>query len=121
MIYLTKEDRRREALAQEGAQALATIAGWETEPCPVLLPPALAGYPSERGGIVSVDIAADGSQIIVTLSDDGVGCPLDVDPGLGSKLVRLLAKQLGGRVEREDANPGCRVRVFLDETLLLGN
>ena len=64
MIYITKEDRQREALAQEGAQALATIAGWETEPCPVLLPPALAGYPSERGGIVSVDIAADGSQIL---------------------------------------------------------
>jgi two-component sensor histidine kinase len=76
-------------------------------------------YPTERGGIVSVDIAADGSQIIVTVSDDGVGCPLDVDPGLGSKLVRLLAKQLGGRVEREDANPGCRVRVILDETRLL--
>lgn len=44
MIYLTKEDRQREALAQEGAQALATIAGWETEPCPVLLPPVFAGY-----------------------------------------------------------------------------
>ena len=76
-------------------------------------------YPSERGGIVSVDIAADGERIIVTVSDDGVGCPLDIDPGLGSKLVRLLAKQLGGTVEREDAKPGCRVRVILDETRLL--
>lgn len=44
MIYLNGDDRQREALAQEGALALATIAEWETEPCPALLPPVLGGY-----------------------------------------------------------------------------
>lgn len=80
------------------------------------------GYPGERGGIIGVDIRADGSQMIVAVSDNGIGCPQDATPGLGSKLVRLLAKQLGGTVSRDDARPGCRVRVTLDETgLLRGN
>ncbi len=76
-------------------------------------------YPTERGGVIRVDIVSDGTNLMVTVVDDGIGCPKDVDPGLGSKLVRLLAKQLGGRVEREDANPGCCVRVTLDERHLL--
>jgi two-component sensor histidine kinase len=29
--------------------------------------------------------------------------------GLGSTLVQLMANQLHGSVEREEANPGCRV------------
>ena len=78
-------------------------------------------YPTERGGVVKVDIAANGTNMIVTVIDDGVGCPADTSPGLGSKLVRLLAKQLGGSVEREDANPGCCVRVTLDERVLLSS
>ncbi|MGR6330426.1 sensor histidine kinase [Sphingomonas sp. XXL09] len=76
-------------------------------------------YPTERGGVISVDIASEGANLVVTVADDGVGCPAEFDPGLGSKLVRLLAKQLGGRVERENADPGCRVRVTLDERHLL--
>ena len=44
VIYITKEDRQREALAQKGAQALATIAGWQTEAGPVMLPPQLSGF-----------------------------------------------------------------------------
>lgn len=76
-------------------------------------------YPTERGGIIAVDISVDGSLMQVTVEDDGVGCPDDFKPGLGSKLIRLLAKQLGGRVEREQADPGCRVRVTFDEASLL--
>jgi two-component system, sensor histidine kinase PdtaS len=78
-------------------------------------------YPTERGGIVTVEIAAKDSQIMITVADDGIGCPSDIEPGLGSKLVRLLAKQLGGKVERESADPGCRVRVLLDEGALMKN
>ena len=44
MIYITKEDRQREGLALEGAQALATIAGWQTEASPIGLPPQLSGF-----------------------------------------------------------------------------
>lgn len=77
-------------------------------------------YPTERGGIIKVEITADGTNMVVTVEDDGVGCPSDSNPGLGSKLVRLLAKQLGGSVERESVSSGCRVRVTLDERLMLG-
>lgn len=76
-------------------------------------------YPTERGGVIKVDITTNGTNMIVTVIDDGVGCSPETVPGLGSKLVRLLAKQLGGTVEREDANPGCCVRVTLDERILL--
>jgi len=44
MFYLNQEDRQRERLASDGAIDLATIAGWQTEPCPNILPPVLAGY-----------------------------------------------------------------------------
>lgn len=76
-------------------------------------------YPTERGGIITVEIFVTGSSLEVSVADDGVGCPDDVKPGLGSKLIRLLAKQLGGTVEREQAEPGCRVRVKFDEGALL--
>lgn len=77
-------------------------------------------YPDERGGIIAVEIRSDGARIAITVADDGVGCPSSTRPGLGSKLVRLLAKQLGGSVAREDAQPGCRTRVTLDEQAFLG-
>lgn len=76
-------------------------------------------YPTERGGIIRVSVAEEGNLVAVTVADDGVGCPDSDAPGLGSKLVRLLAKQLGGKVERRPAEPGCLVRVTLDETMLL--
>ncbi|GFZ94140.1 hypothetical protein [Sphingobium fuliginis] len=49
MFYLNEEDRQREALAKNGTIALATIAGWQTEPCANVLPPVLAGYDYCRG------------------------------------------------------------------------
>lgn len=76
-------------------------------------------YPGERGGIITVEIRSDGARIAITVADNGVGCPSSARPRLGSKLVRLLAKQLGGSVAREDAQPGCRTRVTLDEQALL--
>lgn len=73
-------------------------------------------YPGERGGIVSVTVTRTGNNIGVTVADDGVGCPDGVDPGLGSKLVRLLAKQLGGSVRHEATGTGFCTRVTLTDT-----
>jgi hypothetical protein len=36
--------------------------------------------------------------------------------GTGTKLVRLLVQQLGGRIKWTPANPGCRVIVTIGET-----
>ena len=77
-------------------------------------------YPDERGGTIAVEIRSDGARIAITVGDDGVGCPSSNKPGLGSKLVRLLAKRLGGSVVREDAKPGCRTRVTLDGRAFVG-
>ncbi len=70
-------------------------------------------YPGERGGVVRVEVRRAGAGMTVTVADDGVGCPEGVAPGLGSKLVRLLAKQLGGSVAVEPADKGFRTRVTL--------
>jgi len=76
-------------------------------------------YPTERGGVIQVGVREEADHIAITVADDGVGCPDSSEPGLGSKLVRLLAKQLGGKVERRPGKSGCLVRVTLDEAGLL--
>jgi two-component sensor histidine kinase len=58
---------------------------------------------------VRLDVAA--GQIELSVDDDGVGCPEQSEPGLGTKLVTLLVDQLGGTLKRENLNPGCRVLV----------
>lgn len=72
-------------------------------------------YPGERGGIVTVRVERDAQRMVVTVADDGVGCPGDAKAGLGTKLVRLLAKQLGGSVTSEPTEAGCRTRVVLSD------
>ncbi|HEY1405282.1 MAG TPA: PAS domain S-box protein, partial [Spirochaetota bacterium] len=62
----------------------------------------------ERSGQVKVDLSLNVEKIELTVSDNGVGLPVDFDmsqsTGLGSKLVLMLASQLRGsvRAERDD-------------------
>ncbi|MGN8000966.1 histidine kinase dimerization/phosphoacceptor domain -containing protein [Sphingomonas sp. 22176] len=70
-------------------------------------------FPSDRGGTVDVTIQAEPGRLTIEVRDDGIGCDDLGRAGLGSKLVRLLAKQLAGTVEREDGRPGYVVRVTL--------
>jgi two-component sensor histidine kinase len=73
-------------------------------------------FPGETPGTVRVGIGMEGPRILIEVEDDGIGCPEDFTPGLGSRLVRLLAQQKGGSMTREHLAPGCRVRVDLQET-----
>lgn len=75
------------------------------------------GYPTDRGGIVSVSVRASGENgLTIRVADDGVGCPEEqARPGLGTKLVRLLAKQRGGRVEQRSPGQGCETEVVLSD------
>lgn len=74
-------------------------------------------FPAGAAGTVRVSIVADeGRRLVIDVADDGVGCPPETVPGLGSRLVRLLAQQKGGSLTREDLAPGCRARVDLHET-----
>lgn len=72
-------------------------------------------YPGERGGIVTVDIDQHDRQLVIVVADNGCGCQGSIVPGLGSKLVRLLAKQMGGSVQQEPVEEGFRTRVILDD------
>jgi two-component sensor histidine kinase len=69
-------------------------------------------FPGDRGGTVRVTLQAGPPRILV-VEDDGVGSPNRDSSGIGSRLTRLLVKQLGGTIEWEDAAPGCRVRVMI--------
>lgn len=73
-------------------------------------------YPGERGGVITVSIEQPGSEIVIVVADNGCGSQDGATPGLGSKLVRLLAKQMGGRVEQEPVDTGFRTRVVLVDT-----
>jgi len=53
---------------------------------------------------------------ILTVEDDGIGCPDAAVPKVGSQLVQLLVRQLDGKMERRGANPGCRVSIEFPET-----
>ncbi|MET3723852.1 histidine kinase dimerization/phosphoacceptor domain -containing protein [Sphingomonas trueperi] len=70
-------------------------------------------FPSERGGTVEVTLHSEPNRLVIEVRDDGVGCEDLGKAGLGSKLVKLLAKQLAGTVEREAGDPGYIVRVTL--------
>ena len=70
-------------------------------------------FPGGRGGDIRVSYGADAQDWMLSVTDNGVGMPLDVapKPGLGSSIVESLAKQLGAKVATTDAHPGARVSV----------
>lgn len=68
----------------------------------------------ERGTVV-VGLARKSGALELIVSDDGRGFAGKSVQGLGSRLVRMLAKQLSGTAEWENASPGCRVRVTFPE------
>jgi len=65
-------------------------------------------FPDDRNGTIMVCIQKKDKDVLVTVADNGVGCVKE-PKGVGSTLVQLMANQLYGTVEREDAGPGCRV------------
>jgi two-component sensor histidine kinase len=73
-------------------------------------------FPDDRGGTVNVMVhrESDG-RLELVVEDNGKGCPEDAKEGLGSRIVRLLAQQLGSTLRRTAANPGCRVSLTIPE------
>ncbi|WP_342740922.1 sensor histidine kinase [Bradyrhizobium sp. B117] len=70
-------------------------------------------FPDGRSGAVEVDVRTKDDRILVTVQDDGVGCPTEVRSGLGTRLISLLASQMKGTVMRRPLPEGCEVQVSL--------
>jgi two-component sensor histidine kinase len=68
-------------------------------------------FPDDRIGHVVVELRDRGNAVELTVSDDGIGCAATAPPGLGSKLVTVLAGQLGADLQREMQSPGCRITI----------
>jgi two-component sensor histidine kinase len=66
-------------------------------------------YPDDRGGVVEVILRRQGRVLTVQVADDGVGCPDAAPEGLGTRLVRLLVRQLKGSLARASTSGGCTV------------
>jgi two-component sensor histidine kinase len=67
-------------------------------------------FPGERAGHVHVEFTDQRPDLILSVADDGKGCPKDVHSGLGTKLVTVFAGQLGGNAEWHDG-VGCKAVV----------
>lgn len=69
-------------------------------------------FPDGQGGSVAVHLGREGAgDLVLTVSDQGIGCSAEKAHGTGSTLVSALASQYGGSVSWKDAAPGCCVTV----------
>jgi two-component sensor histidine kinase len=68
-------------------------------------------FPANRSGTIEVDVRSKDDQILLTVRDDGIGCPTEVKSGLGSRLINLLTTQMKGKMVRVPLDTGCEVQV----------
>ena len=65
-------------------------------------------FPGGRPGHIHVELRADG-EVVLTVSDNGIGVPQQRSEGVGSRVVSLLSQQLGGTIDYDNLDQGCRV------------
>jgi len=70
-------------------------------------------FPHERGGTVKVSLSHAGQGLELVVEDDGIGCPPEPSPGMGSRLVRLITAQMQGSLTRDPKHQGYKVIVSL--------
>jgi two-component system, sensor histidine kinase PdtaS len=71
-------------------------------------------FPGERSGKILVDYHAHDSEWTLSISDNGLGTAeslAEAKPGLGTRIVEAMAKQLDATVEIEARNPGTTVSI----------
>ena len=66
-------------------------------------------FPGGRAGVVEVVLRREDSVVKLVVSDDGIGCSADQPTGLGSRLVQLLARQLGASIAQQGSASGYRI------------
>ena len=72
---------------------------------------------------IDVEVVADAVQTVVTVTDDGVGMPVDADTaGMGLRIMRHRARMIGGSLEiRPSAGGGTIVRITFRNAAEKGN
>jgi PAS domain S-box-containing protein len=76
-------------------------------------------FPADKGGEIRINLRSDNDKkYILTVSDNGVGFPKDLDfrntESLGLRLVRALTNQLKGNIEI-DSNGGTEFKIIFEE------
>ncbi|NEQ78662.1 MAG: histidine kinase, partial [Okeania sp. SIO2C9] len=71
-------------------------------------------FPQQRGGVVEIRLKCEGEQLFLTIKDNGVGLPKDLNwqapSTLGLQLVQILTQQLEGELELEPSQ-GTQFRI----------
>lgn len=67
-------------------------------------------FPGNRAGLITVQLSKTGDMAELVIIDDGVGAPMSASSGMGTRLMRDLARQLGGEF-RMGAETGSRLVV----------
>lgn len=75
------------------------------------------GFPDNRSGEISVEFKQRNDQLIITVADNGVGIPDDIDwretTSLGFQLIRTLVEdQLEGHMEKQPG-PGTSFEITI--------
>ena len=69
-------------------------------------------YPDKDKGEININLDRRGDDIYLSIIDDGIGIPEDLNlenpKSLGIKLIRTLSKQLSAEAEFSDGNPGTK-------------
>jgi two-component sensor histidine kinase len=69
-------------------------------------------FPQDEPGHVKVELTSSNADLIISVADDGVGCPKSKKAGLGTRLVTVFAGQLGGTAEWDGlSGGGCKVSI----------
>jgi two-component sensor histidine kinase len=70
-------------------------------------------FPEGRTGTVDVNIRGIDGKVMITVRDDGIGCPSEAKSGLGTRLINLLTAQMNGGMIRAPLPRGCEVQVVV--------
>ncbi len=79
-------------------------------------------FPAGRSGRITVDYSFHGPNWVLCVRDDGVGMPAlrsTVRTGLGTSIVKALARQLDATVEIVPEQPGTRVSIHHAQIVLV--